>query len=67
MKVILYTATTINGMLATKDGKTPWSDEEFKGLISYVSPTINATSRTFEIEVVLDYSDRKRNRKICSN
>lgn len=33
-------------------------DEEYKGLISYVAPTINPTSRTFEIEVVLDNSDR---------
>jgi RND family efflux transporter MFP subunit len=42
-------------------------DEEFKGLISYVSPTINATSRTFEIEVVLDNSDRKLKPEMSAN
>jgi len=42
-------------------------DEEFKGLISYVSPTLNATSRTFEIEVVLDNSSRKLKPEMSAN
>lgn len=34
-------------------------DEEFEGKINYISPTINPQSRTFEVEVVLNNSDRK--------
>lgn len=29
MKVLLYMAITANGQIATLDGKTPWSSEEF--------------------------------------
>jgi len=42
-------------------------EEEFKGIISYVAPTINPTSRTFEIEVVLDNSDRRLKPEMSSN
>ena len=42
-------------------------DEEFKGIISYVAPTINPTSRTFEIEVVLDNSSRKLKPEMSAN
>lgn len=42
-------------------------DEEFKGNISYVSPTINPQSRTFEIEVVLDNSDRRLKPEMSAN
>ena len=42
-------------------------DEEFKGLISYVGPSINSVSRTFEIEVILDNSDRRLKPEMSSN
>jgi RND family efflux transporter MFP subunit len=42
-------------------------DEEFKGIISYVGPSIDAQSRTFEIEVVLDNSDRRLKPEMSSN
>ena len=34
-------------------------DEEFTGVISFISPTINPTNRTFEIEIVLNNNDRR--------
>jgi dihydrofolate reductase len=41
MKVILYVATTINGMLAAKDNRTPWSNEELKSFFENVQKAGN--------------------------
>lgn len=42
-------------------------DQEYKGIISYVGPSISAGSRTFEIEVVLDNPDRILKPEMSSN
>lgn len=34
-------------------------DEKFYGIVSYIAPTIDPQSRTFEIEVVINNKDRK--------
>jgi|WetSurMetagenome_2_1015567.scaffolds.fasta_scaffold02239_5 membrane fusion protein, multidrug efflux system len=34
-------------------------DESFTGIISYVSPTISTSNRTFEIEIILNNYDRR--------
>ncbi|QQG41944.1 MAG: dihydrofolate reductase family protein [Candidatus Woesebacteria bacterium] len=59
MKVILYTATTINGMLATKDNKTPWSEAEFKSFFENVRKAGNVIvgSKTFPLFLDTDFED----------
>lgn len=59
MKVILYTAITINGMLASKDNRTPWSDEEFKGFFEAVKKTGNVIvgSKTLPLFLESDFVD----------
>lgn len=59
MKVILYTATTINGMLASKDNRTPWSDEEFKGFFEAVKKAGNVIvgSKTLPLFLESDFVD----------
>lgn len=42
-------------------------DEEFKGDITYVSPTINPQSRTFEVEIILNNSDRRLKPEMSAN
>lgn len=42
-------------------------DDEFEGTISYVSPTLDAQSRTFEIEIVLNNSKNKIKPEMSAN
>jgi RND family efflux transporter MFP subunit len=42
-------------------------DEEFEGTISFVSPTLDNQSRTFEIEVVLNNSAKKLKPEMSAN
>lgn len=51
MKVILYMAMTVNGMIARENDETPWSDAEWKAYHSFVKRTGNLIvgRRTCEI------------------
>ncbi|MFA5403974.1 MAG: efflux RND transporter periplasmic adaptor subunit [Ignavibacteria bacterium] len=42
-------------------------DESFSGKISYISPTLNAQSRTFDIEIILDNRGRKLKPEMSAN
>ena len=42
-------------------------DEDFDGTISYVSPTVDNQSRTFEIEIVLNNSKKKLKPEMSAN
>jgi len=42
-------------------------EEEFTGKISYISPTLNPQSRTFDIEIVIDNKDRKLKPEMSAN
>jgi len=44
-----------------------YPDEKFKGNIRYISPTINPTTRTFEIEVVLNNPQGKFKPEMAAN
>lgn len=44
MKVILYMAMTVNGLIAKKNNKTEWSDEEWKSYRDMVRKTGNLTT-----------------------
>ncbi len=59
MKVILYVASTINGILASKDNKTPWSDEEFKSFFENVKDVGNVIvgRKTFPLFLDTDFAD----------
>jgi membrane fusion protein, multidrug efflux system len=60
-------------LTTVKKGKTVdikfdvFPDEEFTGVIDYISPTINPSNRTFEIEVVLNNKDRKLKPEMSAN
>ncbi|MBI5404406.1 MAG: efflux RND transporter periplasmic adaptor subunit [Ignavibacteriae bacterium] len=42
-------------------------DEKFSGKISYISPTLNPQSRTFDIEIVIDNKGRKLKPEMSAN
>jgi RND family efflux transporter MFP subunit len=42
-------------------------EDEFSGKISYISPTLNPQSRTFDIEIILDNSSRKLKPEMSAN
>jgi membrane fusion protein, multidrug efflux system len=42
-------------------------DEEFTGKISFISPTLNPQSRTFDIEIVIDNKGRKLKPEMSAN
>jgi membrane fusion protein, multidrug efflux system len=42
-------------------------DDEFEGKISFISPTLNPQSRTFDIEIILDNSGRKLKPEMSAN
>lgn len=42
-------------------------DEKFSGSISYISPTLDAQSRTFEIEIILENKGRKLKPEMSAN
>ncbi len=42
-------------------------DEKYSGKITYISPTLNPQSRTFDIEVIIDNKDRKLKPEMSAN
>lgn len=42
-------------------------DESFSGKISYISPTLNPQSRTFDIEIIIDNKGRKLKPEMSAN
>jgi membrane fusion protein, multidrug efflux system len=42
-------------------------EDEFQGKISYISPTLNPQSRTFDIEIIIDNSSRKLKPEMSAN
>jgi membrane fusion protein, multidrug efflux system len=42
-------------------------EDEFEGRISYISPTLNPQSRTFDIEIIIDNSGRKLKPEMSAN
>lgn len=42
-------------------------EEDFSGQISYISPTLNSQSRTFDIEIILNNKDRKLKPEMSAN
>lgn len=42
-------------------------EEKFYGIVSYISPTIDPQSRTFEVEVILNNKDRKLKPEMSAN
>lgn len=42
-------------------------EDEFEGKITYISPTLNAQSRTFDIEILLDNGSRKLKPEMSAN
>jgi len=51
MKIVLYMAMTVNGIIARENDETPWSDAEWKAYISEVKKirTLIVGRRTYEI------------------
>lgn len=43
------------------------SGSEFKGKISYISPTLSSTSRTFEVEIIINNKDRTLKPEMSAN
>ena len=63
MKVILYMATTVNGLIAKKNDETPWSEEEYKSYFDFVKKRRNIVvgRRTYEIMKTTHLTEKFRN------